>query len=433
MIAQFKVKNFRSILDLTLDFRFTEGKAPNGYKNWETLPFLEDAAGHRLVPCLAIFGANASGKSNIIYAMQAFRSAVTGNKDKPVTLFFEPNKLRDEQKTTVFEMTIILEGDEFVYRLEYNGTEIRRESLGKNDVPLYIVSDQKGAFTFPVRATGYADERLQSILDVECSDGKGRQATCFLKRIAQNYSGLNADLKKVFDTINDGLLALDDNVIALPLAIDLLAPFHSGDREAALAEIVAIVRKLDIDIQSMAINRRLIAAKESGTSIPNGCYYRPLPDNKQLEVVDIRSYHRNTRGESVEFNFLREESKGTQRVASLVGLMLACLKRGHTLFVDELENSLHPLLLKELIRMFKDKRYNQSGAQIVFATHNTDILDSAVLRLGEVAIVRKTTPAGTLVRRLVDFKEEGLDVRNVTNFRKQYLDGFYSGIPHPAL
>jgi hypothetical protein len=83
--------------------------------------------------------------------------------------------------------------------------------------------------------------------------------------------------------------------------------------------------------------------------------------------------------------------------------------------------------------MFKSKRYNQSCAQIVFSTHCTDILDNAILRLGEVAIVRKTPSTGTLVRRLIDFKENGLDVRNVTNFRKQYLDGFYSGIPHPAL
>lgn len=431
MIAQFKIKNFRSILDMTLDFRFTEGKAPNGYKNWETLPFL-DAAGQRLVPCLAIFGANASGKTNIIYAMQAFRHVVTG-KDAPATSAFEPNKLHDGQNATVFELMAILGGDTFVYRLEYNGTEIRHESLSKNDETLYRVSGQKGTFTFGNRAKGYSDERLQSVLDVECSDGNGHQTTCFLKRIAQNYSGLNADLKKVFDAISSGIIILNNNEIALPIAVDMLSPFHSGDRKAALDEIVSIVRMLDIDIQSIAVNHRLLANKEANTSMPDGCLFRMLPDNKQLEIVDIRSCHRNTRGDQVEFNFLREESEGTQRVASLVGLMLACLKGGRTLFVDELENSLHPLLLKELIRMFKDKRYNQSGAQIVFATHNTDILDNAILRLGEVAIVRKTTPTGTLVRRLVDMKDNGLDVRNVTNFRKQYLDGFYSGIPHPAI
>lgn len=432
MIAQFKIKNFRSILDMTLDFRFTEGKAPNGYKKWGTLPFLEDAADHRLVPCLAIFGANASGKTNIVKAMHTLRSAVTG-KDAPATAFFDPNKLHDEQDTTVFELTAILGTDAFVYRLEYNGVEIRQEALTKNDAPLYVISGQKGDFTSAIRAEGYPQERLQSILDVECSDGKGHQTTCFLKRVAQNYAGLNADLNLMFEAIADGFVVLADNDIPLPKALDLLSPFHDGDRTAALAEIVSIVRMLDIDIRAISVSQRVFAQTDENLSLPRGCLVRMLPDGKQVEVVDIRSVHNNTRGVPVEFSFVAEESEGTQRVASLVGVMLACLKGGKALFVDELENSLHPLLVKELIRLFKDKRYNQEGSQLFFTTHNTDILDNSILRLGEVAIVRKTTPTGTLVRRLVDFKEDGLDVRNVTNFRKQYLDGFYSGIPHPAI
>lgn len=432
MIAQFKIRNFRSILEMTLDFRFTEGKAPNGYKNWNTLPFLDDAAGHRLVPCLAIFGANASGKTNIIKAMHTLRRAVTG-KDTPATEYFEPNKLHDEQDTTVFELTANLAGDVFVYRLEYNGVEIRQEALTKNGAPLYVISGHRGDFTSSISADGYPQERLQSILDVECSDGKGHQSTCFLKRVAQNYAGLNADLRLMFDAIATGSVVLGDNDIPLPRALDLLSPFHDGDRTAALAEIVAIVRMLDIDIRSIAVNHRVVAITEKNLSMSNGSVYRRLPDGKQMEVVDIRSVHNNPRGVPVEFSFLAEESEGTKRAASLVGVMLACLKGGSILVVDELENSLHPLLVKELIRLFKDKRYNQNNAQLVFTTHNTDILDYSILRLGEVAIVRKTPVGGTLVRRLVDFKDDGLDVRNVTNFRKQYLDGFYSGIPHPAI
>ncbi len=237
----------------------------------------------------------------------------------------------------------------------------------------------------------------------------------------------------MFDAFNNYLVVLGNYALDLSDALDLLSPFYNGDRKAALDAIVAIVRRLDIDIRSIALDHRVVAITEESLSNVKGRVHRILPDRRKIEVVDIRSVHNNAQGEPVEFDFIAEESMGTQRVASLVGLMLACLKGGRTLFVDELENSLHPLLLKELIRMFKDKSYNQSGAQLVFTTHNTDILDNSVLRLGEVAIVRKTLAGGTLVRRLVDFKEDGLDVRNVTNFRKQYLDGFYSGIPYPAI
>jgi len=432
MIAQFKIKNFRSILDMTLDLQYAEGKAPNGYRNSDTFPFLEDATGRRLVPCLAIFGANASGKTNIVKAMKTLCRAVTA-KDEPATAFFAPNKLHDGQDTTVFELTAIVDNNAFVYNLEYNDVEIRQETLTRNGDPLYAIRRRKGDFSPAIRTEGYPAERLQSILDVECSDGKGNQTTCFLKRVAQNYAGLNADLTRMFETIDNDLVILDDNKLSLPDAMELLIPFHDGDRKAALDEIVEIVRRLDIDIRSIAVDHRVVARTKENVSQAFGHLFRFLPDGKQMEVVDIRSVHDNARGEPVEFNFIEEESEGTKRTASLVGLMLACLKGGRTLFVDELENSLHPLLLKELIRLFKDKRHNPSGAQIVFATHNTDILDNSILRLGEVAIVRRTSAGGTLVRRLIDFKENGVDVRNVTNFRKQYLDGLYAGIPYPAI
>ena len=114
-------------------------------------------------------------------------------------------------------------------------------------------------------------------------------------------------------------------------------------------------------------------------------------------------------------------------------MILFALKTGSVLLVDELECSLHPLLMREIVMLFKKRSHNPKGAQLIFTTHNTDILDDSILRLSEIALVRKTSANGTLVRRLVDAKREGEDIRNVTNFRKQYLAGFYAGIPHPAI
>jgi len=117
MISTFRIRNFRSILDMTVDFRFAEGKAPNGYKNWDTLPFLEASKGERLVPCLAFFGANASGKTNVIRALNTFRLAVL---DKAVDNC-EPNKLHNNKRATIFDLEFFLKGDKFAYSLDYNG------------------------------------------------------------------------------------------------------------------------------------------------------------------------------------------------------------------------------------------------------------------------------------------------------------------------
>lgn len=69
----------------------------------------------------------------------------------------------------------------------------------------------------------------------------------------------------------------------------------------------------------------------------------------------------------------------------------------------------------------------------MFTTHCTDLLDDEILRLSEIGIVIKNAALGTKVRRLCDLRRDGEDIRNVSNFRRRYLDGFYSGVPYPAL
>ncbi len=426
MVSAFRIKNFRSILDMTVDLRFAEGKAPNGFMTWDTLPFLEAPKGERLVPCLALFGANASGKTNVIRALSTLQRAVL---EKAVDCY-EPNKLHDDKGGTVFELTVFIGNDEFVYTLDYNETEIRNERLLKNGKPLYAVTHLKGDFSKQVRAENYTDDRLQSILDVECSDGNGRQIFTLLKRVGENYRGLNVDLLNVFRYINTKLLVLQDNDIPLPSAVENLKNYFGGDRDKALASIVDLIRKLDVDIKNIEIKREEV---DKSKGLPVNVIYRELPDKSRYEVIDIKSHHANIHGKIVPFDFRNDESQGTHRLTGLIGVMLFALKGGHVLFVDELDCSLHSLLLRELLRLFKDRRYNTEGAQLVFSTHNTDILDDVILRVSEVAIIRKTLHSGSMIKRIVDFKAEGRDVRNVTNFRKQYLEGFYSGVPHPAI
>ena len=113
MIKSFTIQNFKSILDLTLDFTYDEGKAPNGYKEMETLPFLEikrSIKEHKLnktaikkevirtVPSLALYGANAAGKSNIIQALSVMEEVI----GKGIENTYKPNKLNKKYDYTVF-------------------------------------------------------------------------------------------------------------------------------------------------------------------------------------------------------------------------------------------------------------------------------------------------------------------------------------------
>jgi AAA15 family ATPase/GTPase len=214
------------------------------------------------------------------------------------------------------------------------------------------------------------------------------------------------------------------------VSVEILARSLGGDEPAALRKITDVVRRFDIDITAIDIVQREVTRDEAPRS---GEVIRFNTKTDSIHSLQITATHTDVAGNPTLLNFLKHESDGTRRLAGLVGLVLHALETGGVFLVDELERSLHPLLMREIVLLFKKRRHNPKGAQLIFTTHNTDILDDSILRISEIALVRKTVANGTLVRRLVDAKRDGEDIRNVTNFRKQYLAGFYSGVPHPAL
>ena len=430
MLSSFFIRNFRSILELKLDFSYGEGKAPNGWQKQELLPFLEAENKQRFVPCMAFFGANASGKTNLLKAFAALRRLMASSVTAELSEIFDPNLLNPKFSDTTFAVEFLLKGQCFEYRISFNATEILEESLRKNEEPLYAIQRLQPDFSPQIQSNTYSREKLSDILRVECSDGEKHQTKLFLNRVGFGYPGLNDDLKNASIFFRSHCRILQNTrPLHLSRAVGILALAMNGDEDAALREITDVVRRLDIDIAALEIGKK---ETETGESNPSDI----SETNPQLAARSfpiITATHKDASGKPTLLDFIKHESAGTQRLAGLVGMVLYSLKTGSVLLVDELECSLHPLLLREIILLFKTRRHNPKGAQIIFTTHNTDILDDSILRLSEIALVRKTLVNGTLVRRLVDAKKDGEDIRNITNFRKQYLAGFYSGVPHPAL
>ena len=372
-------------------------------------------------------------------AMGVFRDcALSGVAGK-----FRPNKLHHGCHSTIFEASFYVNGREFDYLLEYDRDEILKESLNADKTPLYSI--ETGQCVFGAVATAaYPAERLLEIYRVECSTPQKKQTQSFLSVIGLRYPGLNSLVTSVCEYFHSNVAVFSENGIHLSRGVDRLAAvlLKQGDPEplkTAFTRITDLLESLDIHINRMELDRR---RKVLPRDEQDRTYLDVKPDfltrvtsfekegeNIVLNKDRIRSFHEDVEGKEVEFDFATEESSGTQIVAGLLGVFLAALDTGGVVAIDELDRSLHPLLLIELVRLFKDRRYNQKGAQLVFTVHNTDILDANLLRVSEVGIISKTLESGTKLCRISDFKGIG----NIENFRRQYLAGSFSGIPFPYI
>ena len=418
MLLSFQIKNNRSILDLTVPMTYAEKKAPNGYKQMELLPFLEDGE-VRTIPCMAIYGANASGKSNIVKAFSAL-VRIIGDRYNPKIV--SPNKLHPHDDITSFALEFLKAGRRFQYVLEVDRKEIVTEKLLENNEIVFSVVNR--ATSFNALATEvYPSKKLDTIFTVECLDQQRQFTTPFITVVGKNYAGLKDSMTIAYCFIANNLEVYSDNNFPFSFGLDRLANTNTEvDAQKAFEDIVTILRKLDIDITRMEYRKDEL--NKEVKAFP-GSKYEVSISNKMIMATEINSYHEDVLGNEVQFNF-KEESLGTQRVACLLGIVLTALRKGNILVIDELGNSLHPYLFAEIVRMFKDKRYNVANAQLIFTTHNTDIMEQDMMRVSEIGIVNRTLKRGTIFKRISDFK----GVRNVTNFRKQYLDGTFSGIPH---
>ena len=419
MILYFKIMNFKSILDLTLSTKFDEGKAPNRYKDSEYIIFIEDN-NIRAYPILSIYGANASGKSNIIEAIETFQKIIIDGIDE---IEYKPNKLNSIYSNTTFEIGFIINNKSYSYRIAYNATSIIEECLLQDD-KILISSKNNNLEKVFQNSTLYNTKKLTEIYNVECKNSLQLQITSFLMKLAKNYANLNVELASVYDYLSNNLIVSRSNKVCSHYDAVQRLTKEVGDEKTALERITNLIRKFDIDIEDILLELKNASFKEF-----NGSFWTDIiAINKQKEEVEYSQFfstHKDIKNNIIKF-MIQEESSGTQSLISIIGVILTVLEKGGVLIIDELDRSIHPLLLIQLYRLFKDKRYNRNKAQMIFTLHCTDLLEDELLRKSEVGIVTKTKKQGSLLTRLSEYD----NLRNILDFRKRYLDGEFSGIPY---
>ena len=405
MLSLFKIHNFKSILDLTLDFSYNEGRAPNNWDSMEKFPFLyldKNDTKNRFIPTLALFGANASGKSNIIEAISVLGNFLSLFNPYIFDLsnLFYPNKLNPKFDTSSFELHFFVNKEKYEYFIEYNDKQIFVEKLIKNNKTVFFID--KDNFELDNSITGTYDKKtFKDFFDIQLCKNK-EQIKPFLLYTSKQFSGIEI-LSDVFKVL--------DNILVVKTT-DFLQKTKLIDKVDSISEILSIIKKFDFDILDI-VKKNF----QEGTQF----------NEKEGKTYEIKTIHKDVYDRNIEMDLRQEESLGTNILFDLIKWILRILKRGGIIFVDELDKSLHPLILIKIIEMFKDKDYNKNNAQLVFTSHCTDILEDEVLKRCEVAIVNKNLEKGTSIKRVSELGD-------ITyNIRKDYLAGFLRGIPYPYI
>ena len=371
------------------------------------------------VKAAAIYGANASGKSNFLLAMDQFRRWIqVSSKDVQAgeRIPVAPFRLHVDTETapTFFE-AVFLQGDA---RYRY-GFEATAEAI----VSEWLFSQQDS-----IRETKLFSREGASI-DVSDSFKEGRglekrtRSNALLLSVAAQFNGeISGAILRWMDRFRN-ISGIEDK--------DYLHYTGNRLREKDYARLIReLARKADVGIER--VERVELEASAAARALP-----RTVPDevgqgllSGDLSAVSIKTYHSKygpgqASAGPVAFDLRLDESAGTQRFVALTGPFLFTLKHGATLFVDELEARLHPLLTKALVGLFNSSA-NTKNAQLIFATHDEALLDPKRIRGDQVWFVEKDDYGASRLYSLAEFK----GVRKEAKFAKEYLLGQFGGVPH---
>ncbi len=395
MLLNFRVSNFRSINEMV-----ELSMVPSDLKNpvnviKKTNPEATKNKDYYALTSAAIYGPNASGKSNIIKALFDFKTFVensTDNKPNEFIEVFNPFKMSTEslKKPSFFSIDLLIENTLYTYSVEVFRNEVLKESL----------------FSFPKGLKVKVFERNRQ----EITKGNG-------------YEGIFESIKQ---RTNENQLFLGKAALEnVEVAKDVYQNFRSI--------YVLPTDKLHSDRFNEVFSRIMFDDVDAWGGILN--LSKSLVQKIDTQVVDleekdgrIKTFHLNNQMEKIEFNF-EDESSGTQRFIAFVPLILNALIDGHVLVVDEFERSLHPEIAQYILGLFNDPEVNKNEAQFIFATHDTTLLSPENnLRRDQINLVEKNSKGETELYTVSDIK----GIRGEGNFEKWYIEGRFGAVPNIA-
>ncbi|MEZ4307424.1 MAG: ATP-binding protein [Polyangiaceae bacterium] len=383
MLIEFSVENYRSIAEKQT-LRLVASKHRSDAEG--TPAISAPGFSHKLLTSLVIYGANASGKSNLLRAfgelVMRIRLSATRSEHEIQPFRLDP---RYENEPTRFELIFLKDGARYQYGFALSAEKVHEEWL----------------IAYPGRAPQLWFERR---LDAEPKFGshlKGEKKRIYsLTRPDALYLSVAAQLNHdqlggIHKWITNQLRVVQARYLS-PLATANVI----SSQQALASSVTELLQEADLGIERVIVRRhKKLPEKASGTTA------RPevLHQMGKEDFLEIKTLHSRPDGSKIELDMAGDESDGTQRYFSMLAPVITCLVSGGVLAVDELDDSLHPLLVRTIVSWFHDPEINEAGAQLIFNTHDTTLLDLGLFRRDQIWFTEKDSAGKTRLYSLLEF------------------------------
>lgn len=426
MLIEFTIRNFMSYRDevslsMVASTTVKECESSEGNSNVTIM-----GKGKRYLRSAAIYGANGSGKSSVIAAMDIFKSMVLQsfvdeNIVKNLSRLYYRFHVDSAKEPLSMQMIFICNGERYRYGFEVGQNKVLTEWL-------YILREGCTKESYCFRREGQ-DIKVNS-KEFKGARGvatKTRNNALYLSTAAQFNVDIAMKVKMWFRKRFHVLTGLDDT-----LAFTARAFMHNHVIRSQILELIGIVDNCIKDV-SVRENVKEVNPKDPSFEILSQLGINMPKDTIKQHELEIQATHNLYNdneivgNESLNFKF---ESLGTTKLFALLGPFLDTIQNGGVLIIDEFGASLHTQLSVELLQLFYSTM-NVLGAQLIITTHDTNLLQKELLRRDQIWFTEKSSEGASDLYSLVEYKiNQANSVRNDASFSKDYLLGRYGAIPY---
>lgn len=435
MLLRFAAENIMSFKEAVKFNTFPSSKSHS--HEWHKIP-----CGHATALRMsAIYGANGAGKSNLLKCISLLKSIVSAEKlgDLSLTedLYFRLDH-KGMTRPSELAMEFFHKDKIFYYHISFNRQEVIAEelllSLKNKDVTIFTRDNNGVNFSGEFLNSGKKDDFIEAFLDA--MNRIIRPDMTALSFFGHYYPDELPIVKEAFDWITQLQVVLPEARVGyLPHILD-------GDKALAalvnevIPELKTGISRLTVQTEELneeefrvnsPVSKAIAAAKEKPGK-PQVILGTRTNDISNIVVEDGIIYlkslvpiHIDANGNEIQMD-MDMESDGTRRLIEYMPLLYAVLKSNNVYIVDEIERSIHPIMIKSIMRKISENR--EARGQIIFTTHESCLLDQTIFRPDEIWFAQKDIDQSTQLYPLSDY-----NIHKTANIENGYLNGRYGGIP----